>query len=81
MPAAPYLIVADHDRGVFAVEGPMTDSQMVSWDATRLKRTRGRHALVRQHRNREKNDTGMCLNLVSPTVIVSTLHDPPDFRG
>ena len=27
-PKAPfYLIVADHDRGVFAVEGPMTDDR------------------------------------------------------
>lgn len=25
-----YLIVTDHDRGVFAVEGPMTDSR--PWD-------------------------------------------------
>jgi hypothetical protein len=27
-PAQPfYLIVTDHDRGVFAVEGPMTDDR------------------------------------------------------
>jgi len=28
-PAQPfYLIVSDHDRGVFAVEGPMTDDRL-----------------------------------------------------
>jgi hypothetical protein len=31
IPSAPfYLIVADHDRGFFSVEGPMTDN--ASWN-------------------------------------------------
>jgi hypothetical protein len=36
-----YLIVADHDRGVFAVEGPMTDER--PWrDAARYARDQQR---------------------------------------
>ena len=37
-----YLIVTDHDRGVFTVEGPMTHSQ--PWDeAATYARSRHRH--------------------------------------
>ena len=37
-----YLIVTDHDRGVFAVEGPMTDSR--PWDeAATFARSHQRH--------------------------------------
>jgi hypothetical protein len=42
-PAEPfYLIVTDHDRGVFAVEGPMTDEQPWKEAATHA-RSRQRH--------------------------------------
>ena len=41
-PPAFYLIVADHDRGIFAGEGPMTDSRL--WDeAAAYAQTRYRH--------------------------------------
>ena len=42
-PAAPFfLIVADHDRGVFAIEGPMTDDR--AWQsAAQAARARERH--------------------------------------
>jgi len=41
-PVAPFfLIVTDHDRGVFAVEGPMTDDR--TWlSAARAARDQGR---------------------------------------
>jgi Phage integrase, N-terminal SAM-like domain len=43
-PAAPFfLIVADHDQGVFAVEGPMTDDQPWSNAARHARDTFGRH--------------------------------------
>jgi hypothetical protein len=43
IPTAPfYLIVADHDRGFFSVEGPMTDD--ASWSQAVIRaREHGRH--------------------------------------
>ena len=42
-PAQPYyLIVTDHDRGVFAVEGPMTDDQLWNDAAARARNHRQR---------------------------------------
>lgn len=41
-PAPFYLIVTDHDRGVFAVEGPMTDDR--PWNEA------ASYARNRQHR-------------------------------
>lgn len=39
-----FLIVADHDRGFFSVEGPMTDDQ--PWQsATRRARDQHRHVM------------------------------------
>ena len=40
-----YLIVTDHDRGVFTIEGPMTDT--APWDeAATFARSHRRHLVV-----------------------------------
>ena len=44
-PAEPfYLIVADHDRGVFAVEGPMTDDR--PWQSAAREARNPQHRIV-----------------------------------
>jgi hypothetical protein len=46
-----FLIVADHDRRVFAVEGPMTDDR--PWEAAaKFARSNGAPHHVRSARNR-----------------------------
>jgi hypothetical protein len=39
-----YLIVTDHDRGVFAVEGPMTDDR--AWNAAAMEARNHRHRIT-----------------------------------
>jgi len=39
-----YLIVTDHDRGVFCVEGPMTDDR--SWEAAARFARNNQHRIV-----------------------------------
>jgi hypothetical protein len=39
-----YLIVADHDRGVFAVEGPMTDDH--GWEAAAREARNHKHRIT-----------------------------------